>query len=208
MEKGSVEGLFHQYKGLIRSAAWRFSSHTIYGIEFDDMFQDGCMMMLEFFDGRAHTEDPQVHGTFKKSLFLWMLRTRNRSVKKARPTGRTMVRLSVNGAAASYSDSANYPFHSDDNSDGSVDLDRMLGTIDTCVLMKMYAKEFVAELRRMLTGLDLTIFDVMTGSTDHPGKCGDVVREVTLKSGMSSKVVYDRIQHIRRKAKVVLSRSA
>ena len=194
MAQDPVEGLFQQYEDLIKYAANLYSKHRV--VEFDDMFQNGCLLMLNFFDGRAGIKDGRVHNTFKKSLFLWMMRTSQSLIKKAQPRGGAMVRL------GSFHDEM------DRSSDSSINIDRMLVTFDTCVLMEMYTKELVAELRRMLTGLDLTIFDVMVDFSKNPGMCGSMVRELERDTGIPTKDIHNRFRNIRSAVKSVLSRSA
>lgn len=189
-----VEGLFQQYEDLIKYAANLYSKHR--AVEFDDMFQNGCLMMLNFFDNRASTKDVHVHNTFKKSLFLWMMRTSQLLIKKSQPRGGTMVRL------GSWRD------EEERSDDSSINIDRMLVTFDACVLMEMYTKELIAELRRMLVGLDLTIFNVMVDFSKNPRKCGSMVRELEHDTGIPSKDIYNRFQKIRSVVKRVISRSA
>ena len=181
-----ADSLFHRYRGLIGYAANMYAGRLPI-VDPEDLFQDGCLWMLEFFNGRADTEDGRVHNTFKKSLFLWMRRTVRRRIKQARPRGKTVLRL-----------------------DGppDINIDRMLVAADTCVLAKLYAREFVAELRRLLKGLDLTVFDlivesVATGTVRH-----NMVREAATIMGTTTFLVYRRVVRIREAAMKVLLRSA
>ena len=181
-----TDGLFHRYRGLIGYAASMYANHSLI-VEPEDLFQDGCLMMLEFFNGRADTEDRRVHNIFKKSLFLWMRRTVRRRIKQARPKGKTVLRL-------------------DGPSD--INLDRMLVVADTCVLAKLYAREFVAELRRVLKGLDLTVFDLIVESVASGTERHDVVREAAIVMDTTAWVVHKRVVRIREAATRMLARSA
>ena len=182
----SADGLFHQYKDLIGYAAAAYVKHVPI-IDLEDLFQDGCLLMMEFFDGRIGTKDKRIHNTFKKSLFLWMRRTVFRRIRQSRPTGKPLLRL---------------------DSSGTIDLDSILAQADTCVLTKMYAQEFVAELRRVLAGQDLTIFDLIVRSTGTSDSVGDLAREASDATGIALSTVYDRITRIRNTAERILLRSA
>lgn len=202
MERSPAEGLFRRYKNLIGYAAHIYARRSA-TIDPGDLFQEGCLLMLEFFDGRADTQDEHVHNTFKKSLFLWVRRRAIQQMKKARPNGRSMVRLSASpGTFNSVPDDA-LP---------SLDFDEMLAAADIGVLRRMYAEEFVAELRRVLDGADLTIFELLAESVDDETWCGnsrgDVIRRAVALTGMSKSTVYERITRIRDAAVRALSRSA
>ena len=199
MGRNATGGLFQQYRGLIGYAAHMYARRSKV-IDADDMFQDGCLLMLEFFRDRTDTTDERVHNTFKKSLFLWMQRTARRRIKQARPAGKAMVRLDYMTGEGNNPGNDRY-----DHEPGSVQLDEILAAVDTCVLTKLYAREFVAELRRVLQGADLTIFELIIDSVDTRG---DVVRRAAAVTGIAVPTVYTRMARIRDAALRALSRAA
>lgn len=178
-EAKADEVLFRQYKGLIGYAASRYAACSP-ALDQEDLFQDGCLMMLEFFRGRSDTQNLLVHNTFKKSLFLSMSRRTKRFVRKARPH----VSLA------------------------HVHLDRMFAAVDTCVMMRMYVREFVAELRRLLKGTELTTFEVLLESARDDSPRADVVRRIQDASGVSKTMAYRQINRIRDMAERIWLRAA
>ena len=200
--KGNTDGLFQQYRGLIGYAAQMYSRRSKV-IDPDDMFQDGCLLMLEFFRDRTETTDERVHNTFKKSLFLWMQRTVRRRIKQAHPTGKALVRMDYMTGEENNLGNDMY-----DHEPMCIQLDEILASVDTCVLTKMYAREFVAELRRVLRGADLTIFELIVDSVDTNDSRGEVVRRAAAMTGIAVPTVYTRMTRIRDAAVRALSRSA
>lgn len=202
-----TDGLFHLYRGLIGYAAGMYANHSSI-VEPEDLFQDGCLWMLEFFNGRANTEDRRVHNTFKKSLFLWMRRTVKRRIKQARPRGRALVRLSSSGTVQDHKNFYRDHYCESHDLGVSIDFDRMLATVDTCVLTKLYAREFVAELRRVLRGSDLTVFNLIVESVTDGTVRHKIVREAAIVMDTTALEVHKRVVRIRDAAMRVLARSA
>ncbi len=199
MERSTSDALFLRYKRLIGYAAHLYARRSP-SIDADDMFQDGCLMLLEYFRDRTDTTDDRVHNTFKKSLFLWMQRTAMRRIKQARPTGRAMIRL---GYQVDEMGNDRY-----DHEPNVIHVDEMLATVDTCVLTKLYAKEFVAELRRVLGGTDRMIFELIVESVETGDTNGDVARTAAEVTGTAVSTVYKRIGRIRDAALRVLNRAS
>lgn len=177
--KETNEVLFRRYRGLIGYVASRYAACSSM-LDQEDLFQDGCLMMLEFFRGRADTQDVLVHNTFKKSLFFSMSRRTKRSVRKARHR----VTLS------------------------HIHIDRMFAAVDTCVMMRMYVREFVAEFRRLLKGTELTAFEILLESVPNDGSRADVVRRIQDASGVSKTMAYRQIKKIRDMAERIWLRAA
>ena len=202
MAADPADDLFQHYKGLIGYAVGKYQN-CFPVLDPEDLFQDGCLMMVEFFDGRFDTKDEHTHNTFKKSLFFWLQRTVSRRMKQTWPTGKAMVRLNKDGGAAGL-DVRN----EDGFRDVEINIDRMLAVVDACVLTKLYAKELVAELRRLLKGMNLTIFDMLVRSLDNGDRCIDIVRRASRETSTSAKNIYGHMQVIRDMATTVLSRPA
>ena len=182
----AVDGLYEQYRKLIWYVAHLYSKDSVC-LSPEDMFQDGCVMMLEFFRGQEDTEDQRTHNTFKKDLFFWMRRLARRQVKKAKPTGRSMLRIGYQS--------------SDDTSDkDAVNFDEILAAEDVCVLTKLYAKEFVCELSRVLHGPDRVIFHMLVESSRSGEKRGSVIKAAACCLGISVPYVYQRVNTIKKAA--------
>lgn len=187
-----MEGLFEQYRRLIGHVVKQCSRFTV--IDPEDMFQDACILMLKFFKRCPIHLDDYHHNKFKKSLFLWSRRYVVKEFKRARPTGHSLVRLTYTA--------------DDEGHENSVNLDDILAAEDTSLLVKIYAREFVAEMRRLLTGVDREIFNQIVEASEGDGTRGDWTRKLAARMGVVPQTIYAKVQKIRDTALRTLKRSA
>lgn len=193
-----TEKAYWKYKDLIWYAAQVYGQSPC--VDREELFQDACVKMVEFFGTRGAADDEHAHNTFKKSLFFWVHKSARKQIRQQKPIpGHRMVRLE-------YRDQDPQQRH--DVSEAGVNMDEVLACEDVCVLTKMYAEEFVAELRRLLTEWDRVIFDMMVRSVDTGETRIDIVNHVVDLSGYTDSFVYNRMKNIRRLAGRVLSKSA
>lgn len=184
-----LDELFCRYRRLIGYAANQYRYITV--VDPEDLFQDGCLFLLEFF----HTKgviDQVTEGCFRKSLFLYLSKLVSRTIRASRPNGRTMM---------------HFKFGSSDD-EGSVDLDAILAVADTSILVKLYAREFTAEMRRLLHGVDRDIFEELVESINDDVGRNYWVKAVVGKLSISRANVYLKLQKIRSVALRVLNHVA
>jgi len=195
LKRHEMSGMYEKYYRLISYAAAKYARTTSkVNVEMKDLFQDGCVRMVEYFQSHQDWDDPEVHNTFKKSLFFWIHKSAIRQIKSHQISGRTVLRLG---------------HHTHGTTEvPSIALDAMMACTDIQVLTKMFAQEFVAELGRMLVGWDKRIFDMMVASVDTGESRRDIVKRVLNESGHSSSFVYDHMNRVMDMATRVLKRAS
>jgi DNA-directed RNA polymerase specialized sigma24 family protein len=189
MDRKSLESLYLQYKHLIEYVAYTYKSSVV---DVDDVIQEGCMFLVEYFSNHTML-DPVALDLFKKSLFWRMRSFIIQQVRSAHPRGRSMVRLTSDR----HLDSRNF-----------VHIDDIIAVSDMHVLARIYAVEFLSELRRVLHGTDAKLLGWMVKSVNDGQVPVEWAREAATALGISQSAVYNHIVRIRDAAVRALARVA
>lgn len=191
-----LEEQFNRYRGLIGWAANKYRSIATIVTQ-EDMFQEGCAFLVWYFT-KHPVVNAYVANKFKRSLFLYLHTTARRAIREAQPAGRPPLRIDYH-----------HMIDDDENDDNVINIDDILAVVDTSVLVRMYAKEFVTELRSLLQDDERVIFDMLLESVEADEACnGKVVKRAGAELNISRSAVYAKIVNIRGTALRVLRRSA